>query len=245
LSVPRTQRKLKFTTLARQDDKPNVKQITNLLHLLAGIVLLALGGYFARTLIHNGKERWGHESAVTAQAENSQKAGPANDDPTLSAANLQVYGVLSQNKSAQSGNGPAQKSASTQASVDRVSPDSPGANHFLHQRLSLESDQIFAFEVPARSLRPQLDGMFRSIATRSGSPPAVEVLLLNEEEFARFASSRARTATFSSAPSNHGEIHWPLSASRGDARKYYLVFRKSSGPRSAALVDADSTASFE
>ena len=224
-----------------------MKQFTNLLHLLVGLVLLAIGVYFFRTAAHEGEMWWDQQSSSSVASARSAKPGSASDDPILSAANLQVYGVLSQQNEAENrANAVPAPSSGPSSALDHVNAADAGApNHFLHGRLTVRTHEVFEFVVPPHAIHPQLKGRFRSVAARRNPRGgSVELLLLNEHEFANLAHNRAGTATFSADPSSRGEIHWDLNAEASTPQKYYLVFRNSSeqGP---SIVDADFTASFE
>lgn len=226
-----------------------MKRVTNLLHLLAGVALLVVACYFFRELAHHGKRAWQRESSVAAHPVRSAKSGSANDDPLLSAANEMVDGAPGQPDEAAGGDDAVPAPSSGPPSLlDHLNAADAGApNHFLHRRLSVETYQIFAFEVPPRAIRPELRGKFRSVAARRNprGGTTVQLLLLNDGEFAHFVKNRPVTATFTSNPSSRGEIDWKLNANVDNPQKYYLVFRNSSEGQGPSLVDADFTASFE
>jgi hypothetical protein len=226
-----------------------VNRVTNLLHLLTGVALLAVAAYFIRELAHNGKRAWQQESSIVAHPARSAKSGSASNDPILSAANVTIDGTPGQPDEAAGGdNAIPALSSGPPSLLDHLNAADAGApNHFLHRRLSVETYQIFAFEVPPRAIRPELRGTFRSVATRRNPDggASVELLLLNDGEFAHFVKNGPVTATFSSNPSSRGAIDWKLNANVDNPRKYYLVFRNSSEGQGPSLVDADFTASFE
>lgn len=231
-----------------------MKPVTNLLHLLVGLALLAIGAHFFLNGVHGGKTWRQQQSSMEAQPARSATSDTPGDDFTPSVADGKVDVFSPQDNAAGGGevtddgdavpapgSGPA-------SFVDHVSAaDTHAPNHFLHKRLSVETFQIFAFEVPPRALRPELRGTFRSVATQRNPDggASVEVLLLNEKEFARFVSHKPVTATFTSNPSRRGQIDWELGAPVDNPQKYYLVFRNSSAGQGPSLVDADFTASFE
>ncbi|MFZ1919778.1 MAG: hypothetical protein WAU58_19555 [Terriglobales bacterium] len=225
----------------------NVKKVTSLLHLLMGVVLLAIAGYFFRAVGHEGKMLWQRESSRTVAPVRFAESLSASDDPTLSAANLQAYGVLAEQNGAAGGGDAAPAPSSPPSLLDHVNAaDAGAANHFLHGRLAIETYQIFEFVVPPHAIHPQLKGRFRSVAARRNqSGGAVELLLMSESEFAGFAHNKPGTAAFSADPSSRGEIHWELNAGVANPQKYYLVFRNSSEGQGPSIVDADFTASFE
>jgi hypothetical protein len=178
----------------------------------------------------------------------SAKPAPNGDDPVLAAADVQMLGVLGSAKSADAGNNDAPPSSGPASILDHVyTVEAGGPNHFLHRRLSVKTCQVFKFEVPLHAVRPELQGTFRTLATRrspEGGPP-VEVSLMNDEEFADFANHRPGSTTFSSDASISGQIHWNLNSPVVNPQKYYLVFQNSSVGQGPSVVDADFTASFQ
>jgi len=216
-----------------------MKRLTNLLHLVAGLALLAIGAYFLLGVANNWKTWWQRQSASTSQ--------PASNDPALSAANSKVYGVLGQFTGAASANDPPPRDNAAIAPSDRVYSANAGQpNHFLHRRLSVETCQIFEFVVPPHAIHPRLEGTFRPAGVywnHSGSP-SVELLLMNEEGFASFTSNKPSLPVFYADASTRGAIQWPLRGA-ATAQKYYLVFRNPSERDGPSVVDADFTAAFE
>jgi hypothetical protein len=233
-----------------------VKRVTNLLHLLTGIALLAIGAYFFRGLARNGERVWQQQSSVVAQPPRSAKSGSASDDPLPGAANEKVYAVLGQQDAAAGGdNAVPAPSSGPDSLADHINHVAAGdraieagaPNHFLHRRLSVKTFEFFEFEVPPQAIRPELEGTFQSVAALQNPDggPSVEVLLMSDKEFARFVNHRPVTAMLSSRPSSGGEIYWKLKAPADNPQRYYLVFRNSSEEQGPSIVDADFTASFE
>ncbi len=226
-----------------------MKRITNLLHLWAGIALLAMGAYFFGGIAGGGKVWWRQHSSLFGQANRSSKTVSASDDPALGAAKVKVYGALGQADDG-GGDAVAASSSGTASLVDHVghvtAVDATASNHFLHRSFAVKTFQFFEFEVPAHASRPELQGTFQAVATQQTSDgPSVEVLLMNGEEFGRFINHRAGHAALSSSPSSGGEIYWKLQAPADKLQKYYLVFRNASEEQRPSIVDADFTASFE
>lgn len=199
---------------------------------------------------------WQQQSSVLAQPPSPAKSGSANDDSILSGPNERVYGVLGQpelaqpNEAAGGDNASLAPGSSPASLVDQVNhsnavnADSP--NHFLHRRLSVKTFEFFEFEVPSGAIRPELEGTFQSVAT-GGNPDgaSVELLLMNDKEFARFVNHGPVVAKLSSPPSSGAEVYWKLNVPVGNPQKYYLVFRNSAAAQGPSIVDADFTASFE
>lgn len=230
-----------------------MKRLTNLLHLLTGIALLAIGACFLRGLAHDGKWLWQRQPSIVAQPSRLAKPDSAGDDPVLSAANenTKVYGVLSQPAEAAAEDAIPAQSSGPPPLVDHIghinAVDAVAPNHFLHKRFLVKTFEFFDFEIPANATRPELEGTFQSVATEQNPDGSafVEVLLMNDEEFSRFVNHRRVTAMLSLRPSRGGEIYWKLKAPAGNQQKYHLVFWNSSEGQRPSVVDADFTASFE
>lgn len=228
-----------------------MKRVRNLLHLLAGIALLASGTYLFRQLAHRGKMEWQQQLSVGAQPPRSAKSGSASEDAPLSANSGKLYGVLGEQNTAEGEDHTAlAPSGGPSALVDHLNHvnavDAKAPNHFLRRRFLVKTFEFFEFEIPPNAIRPELEGTFQSVATQ-GNPDGglpVELLLMNDQEFARFLNHRPVTASSSLPPSSGGEIYWKLKAPADRPQTYYLLFRNSSeqGP---SIVDANFTASFE
>jgi hypothetical protein len=155
-----------------------VKSVKNLLHLLAGVALLAMAAYFFRQLADNAKMRWKQESSV-GQPARSAKSRSASDDSISGVAKVKVYGVLNQQDDSAGGNDAVPASSSGPPSSrdpafrdpafrdpafrdPAYSADAGAPNHFLHRHLTVKTFQFFEFEVPAHATRPELEGTFQS-----------------------------------------------------------------------------------
>lgn len=223
-----------------------MKRVTNLLHLVTGIALLALAAYSLRGLAHGGKTLWRQQASAVADPVKSGKSPSASVDPLAGAASVKVYGVLGQHEAAAGDDADPAASSGSPSMLEYVNAVDAGVpNHFLHRRLSLVTFQIFEFEVPPRAIHPELRGTFLAVATRRNPDSSVEVWLMNDRQFARFVDHQLVNATFSSPASSRGQIDWELTASPEGPRKYYLVFRNASKGQGANILEADFTASFE
>jgi hypothetical protein len=215
--------------------------------LLTGIALLVVVTYFLRGAALGGKIWLQQQSSVAAHSPKPAQSDSASDDSIASASNLKVYGVLAQQDVAASGDDAAPARSGPPAPFEHVNTVDAGApNHFLHKRLAVKTSQVFAFEVPPHAICPELQGTFRSVATRRNpGGGSVELLLLNEEEFATFTNNKPASTEFSLDPSSRGDIHFELNATFSNPQKYYLVFQNSSKGQGPSIVDTDFTISFE
>jgi len=228
------------------------RRLTNLLHLLVGLALLAGAGYFLRELASNGRIQL--RSFLAEGPAGQAKFWSGDKDPASAAAKPKVYGVLAPYEAGDerkpNGDRPVAGPGGARVSlVDRVADVATGApNHFLHGQVTVEGYRSYEFEVPADVARPELDGTWvcGPVNQRWDRRGSVEVSLMDEEEFARFAEGRSGgKSTFSAAPTMTGDIEWDLKPTFGSARKYYLVFRNASRRRGPVMVDADFTLRFE
>jgi hypothetical protein len=224
-----------------------VKQVSILMHLLAGIAVLAILACVVYVEAHRGRQQ-----LASIDAQPAKRANPnlPSDDSILEAAEgkKNVFDLKDEAAGGSDASPMPSTSSDTPAYHERVNPGNiSAANHFLHGRFPLTTSKIFRFEVPPRALRPELRGTFRTVATRQdvGGSPSVEVVLLNEEEFASFVSHKSVVAMYTSNPSSRGNILWELKANVADPQKNYLVFRNSTEGQRPIVVDADFSASFE
>jgi hypothetical protein len=221
-------------------------------HLIGGLLLLTIAGYFILRTANEWKAHWQREVDATvreAEAVNSNSAHKTDDDITA-AAKLQVYGVLSQPSSAATEpDEAAVRPADTPPGFDHVNQGPTGAAMpLLHRRFSVRSYQAFVFEVPAHAAHPRVHGSFKSYTKNPGpsvSSAAVDVLLLQREEFSAFVLRGLGTAAFSVPDSDGAQIDWLLNPTFLNPQKYYLVFHNSSGNPRVKGVEADFTISYE
>ena len=218
-------------------------------YLLPGIILLAIGAYFLLEFTH-GSESDGRQraSAPVQTPDNRQSSSLPGDARTLGAASVKEYGVLVHNQPEGTANVPEPaRPSGPPAAFEHVAPTAAGGpNHFLHKRLSVKTYQAFEFVVPPHSVKPRIEGTFRSVAAR-GNPgdDSIELLLMNDQEFDDFINHKPESSTFSEAATTRGEIRWALGATFSDAKKYHLVFQNPSERQRARVVEADFTISFE
>ena len=214
-------------------------------NLLAGILLLAIGGYFGLSALGEWKPFWRSQDAASAKRAPARSFDPTSGDAMIhSAASQKAYGPLASaadvpsaedDETAPSASAPAVPSGP--APVDHVVvPEADAPRHFLHKRFTVNGYHGFEFIVPAHVIDPQLHGKFRA-------GRAVELLLLNPQELSNFAGHQPGTATFSTEASNDGEVNWMLNSPIFEAQKYYLIFHSAS--HSSFTVNADFIVSWE
>ena len=129
-----------------------------------------------------------------------------------------------------------------------IEPQEP--KHFLHKTFSVSNHAQFAFLVPPRQGNARLRGTFRSFTKRSDPDStsdrtaAVDVLLLNDQEFNEFLHGRPQSVTYELDSANNQMVDWRVPTTYGDPQTYYLVFSNSGGT-THKFVEADFTISFE
>ncbi len=122
----------------------------------------------------------------------------------------------------------------------------PAAQHFLHQRFTLKRTSNFAFVVPSHQMNPQLHGKFRAFLQDGSStsrPGQVGFLLMNRQEYSDYVLHKEGGATFGADPAPRADVRYALPPTHDEAQEYHLIF--SNDARTAAVVDADFTVSFE
>jgi hypothetical protein len=123
--------------------------------------------------------------------------------------------------------------------------------NIVHQTFQVQGYKAFEIVVPSHTARPRLHGSFQSfVKSDSGSIVSnesanVDLVLLNEDEFAEFHRGRQGTATYTLDPSYDQMVDYAFASTLDDPHKYYLVFRNSPGGPKTKFVKADFTASFD
>jgi hypothetical protein len=128
--------------------------------------------------------------------------------------------------------------------------DSPvgSSNPILHKTFSVAKAANLPFEIPAHAASPQLRGTYSSFMqhsdTRSGEDADVELLLLNEQQYADFLNERPSDALFSAERAHDGEVNVSMPPTFDQPAKYHLVFRNGSAGASKVAVQADFRVDF-
>ena len=115
--------------------------------------------------------------------------------------------------------------------------------NFVHKTFTVSNAAKFAFEVPAHSVNPRLQGTFKAYSSGSPENPAsIDLLLLTPEQLDDFSRGAGEPA-YAVMGTSGQTIDYALSPTVDEPQKYYLVFRNAG--KSARSVEADFTASFE
>ena len=114
----------------------------------------------------------------------------------------------------------------------------------LNRTFRVRSAVQVTFEVPAHAATPRLRGHYESFFKQSGGQAGntdadIELLVLNEQQFADFLNKRAGEATFSADDSYAQEVNTSLPPTIGQPEKYHLIFRNNSRGPEKKFVQAD------
>jgi hypothetical protein len=124
----------------------------------------------------------------------------------------------------------------------------PPANHLVHKQFVVNPYCEFPFIVPAHIVNPTLRGNFRAFANDSAnaadSPPRVDLMLMNEQQFHDFVRGRQCNIGYQAKLSSSQSVNLAIPATHDRAQAYHLVFRNPSGT-GLTSVNADFTVSFE
>jgi hypothetical protein len=122
--------------------------------------------------------------------------------------------------------------------------------NLLHKVFPVRKYTEFAFVAPAHQGNTRLRGAFRSFTKRS-DPEAtsdrtadVDLLLLNEQEFAEFLHGQPQSVTYELNSAHNQKVDRRVPTTYGDPQTYHLVFSNSGGTK-IKFVEADFTVSFE
>jgi hypothetical protein len=130
-----------------------------------------------------------------------------------------------------------------------IEPQDP--KHFLHKTFSVSNHTQFTFLVPPRQGNARLRGTFRSFTKRSDPDStsdrtaAVDLLLLNEQEFDEFLHGRPQSVTYELDSANNQMVDWQMPTTYREPQTYHLVFSNPAGGTKIKFVEADFTVSFE
>jgi hypothetical protein len=129
--------------------------------------------------------------------------------------------------------------------------DAQKPKNFLHKVFSVSNQTQFAFLVPPHQGNTRLRGTFRSF-TKRGDPDstsdrtaALDLLLLNEQEFTEFLHGRPQSVTYELDSTNNQMVDWRVPTTYGESQTYHLVFCNPEGGKKIKFVQADFTVSFE
>lgn len=119
----------------------------------------------------------------------------------------------------------------------------------VHKTFAVTSTAKFSFEVPPHAASPQLRGTYHSFAKPSGAQSGdengdVDLLLINEQQYADFLNGNPADVVYSVDSSHDQDVSLGLPATLDQPVRYYLVFRNSSARAGKKVVQADFRVDF-
>jgi len=133
---------------------------------------------------------------------------------------------------------------------DHVAPSPVGTSTtIVHNTFSVISTAKFPFEVPPHAASPQLHGTYHSSAKNSGAQSGgengdIDLLLINEQQYADFLNGNPADVVYSVDSSHDQDVSLGLPATLDHPVRYYLVFRNSSSKAGKKVVQADFRVDF-
>ncbi len=142
----------------------------------------------------------------------------------------------------------------TQSAPHKPSPedhieDSPvgTSRRILHKTFAITRIVHVLFEIPPHAVTPRFHGTFQSMVQGESSHDEnanVDLLLMNEEQYAEFAAGRDPDALFIADTIHYRDISVDLSPSREKPARYHLLFRNAPGGSAKKVVAADFAVDF-
>ena len=209
--------------------------------LLACFILVSAGSYVWRLRHH----------AVAAVAARGDSVAPASEQSLPTYAEVRqaqemvtVTGPMADYVSREKSRPapPVSREAAAPTAADRVGNSPVGTSITVLPKSFVVATMVhWSFEVPAHAVNPQLRGTYRAYLkygdALSPDPADVDLLLLNERQYAELIAGHPGDAILS-APSSQ-EVAIGLPPTFDQPAKYYLVFRNNSGKAAKKVVRAD------
>jgi len=131
---------------------------------------------------------------------------------------------------------------------DRIEDSPVGTTlHILHKTFTITRILHVPFEIPPHAVTPRFHGTFQSFVEGESShddSANVDMLLMNETQYAQFTAGRDPDVLFIADTSHYQEINYDLSRSRDQPVRYHLVFRSTPGGAAKKVVKADFSVDF-
>src|SRR5207302_2587601 len=114
----------------------------------------------------------------------------------------------------------------------------------VHKTFAVAATAKFSFELPPHAASPRLHGTYRSFlqqgaAQSSDEDANVDLLLMNDQQYADFLKGRPAYTVFSVDSSHDQDVNCGLPAMLDHPVQYSLVFRNSSSSAEKKVVQAD------
>lgn len=133
---------------------------------------------------------------------------------------------------------------------DHIAPSPVGTgSEIVRKTFAVTSTAKFLFEVPPHAASPQLHGTYRSFARDSGLQSSdesadVDLLLMNDQQYADFLSGHPSDTVYSVDASHNQDVNFGLPSTMDRPAHYYLIFRNNAGTSSKKVVQADFRVDF-
>jgi hypothetical protein len=138
----------------------------------------------------------------------------------------------------------------TVAKEDHVEDSPVGTSErVVHKTFPVARAVHVAFDIPPHAATPHFHGTFQSFAQQGGAPSHddtanVDLLLMNEDQYAEFIAGRDPDVLFVADTSHYQDIGYDLAPSRDKPVRYHLVFRNTPGGAAKKVVQADFSVDF-
>ncbi len=126
---------------------------------------------------------------------------------------------------------------------DHVAPSPVGTSTtIVNKTFAVTSTAKFVFEVPPHAASPQLHGTYHSSAKNSTAQSGdengdVDLLLINEQQYADFLNGNPADVVYSVDSSHDQDVSLGLPATLNQPVRYYLVFRNSHAGKKVVQAD--------
>jgi hypothetical protein len=136
------------------------------------------------------------------------------------------------------------------APTEHVAPSPQGTSLVVvHKAFTVRSSINFPFEIPAHAAMPRLHGSYKSFVTKLGVQSSedsanVDFFVFTEDQYADFVRGAAGDSLFLADASHDQTVDVGLPPTMNEPRKYYLVFRNTSGGDAKKAVQADLSVDF-
>jgi hypothetical protein len=129
--------------------------------------------------------------------------------------------------------------------ADHVAPSPQGTSSaIVHKTFAVGSAAKFLFQVPPHAASPQLHGTYHSFVQGSDAQSSddrgdIDLLLMNDQQYADFAQGHLGDAVYAVDSSHEQDVSFGLPATLDRPAQYYLVFRNSDSRTGKKVVQAD------
>lgn len=206
-------------------------------------------------VIYSTLYTWNHRaqlsSSIVAQ-ESAPQVEAAPDVPPQDQPYIAVTGPLANYVAKNATHAATPQPVSHQLTAEDHIEDSPvgSSSQIVKKTFPLARAVQFSFEIPPHAATPKVHGTFRSFVQQGLGPSAddsasnINVLLMNEQQYAEFSSGREPDVLFITDASHYQDIDFELSPSQNQPVKYHLIFRSAPSTAPRKIVQADVAVDF-